>query len=110
MKYIILVIYDLEKSKSYELMLNSKNLSKKDRDDIIFTIKLIKKIYTIKFENIVYNYYNNLEFANQVLSAIETDDIAILSKRILLLDEILSDLNKNSIRDMSINKLFIKWV
>ena len=104
------LIYDLEKSKSYELMLNSKNLSKKDRDDIIFTIKLIKKIYTIKFENIVYNYYNNLEFANQVLSAIETEDIAILSKRILLLDEILSDLNKNSIRDMSINKLFIKWV
>ena len=104
------LVYDLEHSKSYELMVNSKNLSKKERDDIIFTIKLLKRIYTIKFENLVYNYYNNLEFANQVLDAIEINDVSILSKRILLIDEILSDLSKNSIRDMSINKLFIKWV
>ena len=104
------LVYDLEHSKSYELMINSKILSKKERDDLLFIIKLLKKIYTIKFENIVYNYYNNLEFANQVLDAIDIDDVSILSKRILLIDEILSDLSKNSIRDMSINKLFIKWV
>ena len=104
------LVYDLEHTNKYELMVNSKNISKKERDDIIFIIKLIKRIYTIKFENIVYNYYNNLEFANQVLSAIDTTDVAILSKRLLLLEEILNDLNKNSIRDMSINKLFIKWV
>ena len=104
------LIYDLEHTNKYELMVNSKNISKKERDEIIFIIKLIKRIYTIKFENIVYNYYNNLEFANQVLSSIDTTDVAILSKRLLLLEEILNDLNKNSIRDMSINKLFIKWV
>ena len=104
------LVYDLEHTNKYELMVNSKNLSKKERDDIIFIIKLIKRIYTIKFENIVYNYYNNLEFANQVLSAVDTTDVAIISKRLLLLEEILNDLSKNSIRDMSINKLFIKWV
>ena len=104
------LVYDLEHTNKYELMINSKNISKKERDDIIFIVKLIKRIYTIKFENIVYNYYNNLEFANQVLSAVETTDVAIISKRLLLLEEILNDLNKNSIRDMSINKLFIKWV
>ena len=75
------LIYDLEHTNKYELMVNSKNISKKERDDIIFIIKLIKRIYTIKFENIVYNYYNNLEFANQVLSAVETTDVAIISKR-----------------------------
>lgn len=104
------LVYDLEHTNKYELMVNSKNISKKERDDIIFIVKLIKRIYTLKFENIVYNYYNNLEFANQVLSAVETTDVAIISKRLLLLEEILNDLNKNSIRDMSINKLFIKWV
>lgn len=104
------LVYDLEHLKSYELMTNSKNLSKKERDEILFIFKLLKRIYTIKFENIVYNYYNNLEFANQVLDSISVNDISILSKKILLIDEIISDLNKNSIRDMSINKLFIKWV
>ncbi len=104
------ILYKLENSNKYELMVNSKDISKKERDDIIFIIKLIKKFYTIKFENIVYNYYIDLEFASPILDTIKCNDISILSKRILLLDEILSDLSRNSIRDMSINKLFIKWV
>jgi len=104
------LIHDLENKKNYELIADSKSISKKERDDILFTIKLLKRIYTIKFENIVYNYYNNLEFAKQILEVINTNNINILSKRILLLDEIQSDLLNNSIRDMSINKLFIKWV
>lgn len=104
------LLYDLEHNKKYELILNSKNISKKERDDIVFIVKLIKRIYTIKFENIVYNYYDNLEFAEPILKSVESEDISLISKRILLLEEILSDLNRNSIRDMSINKLFIKWV
>ena len=104
------LLYDLEHNKKYELIVNSKNISKKERDDIVFIVKLLKRIYTIKFENIVYNYYNDLEFAEPVLKAVESDDISILSKRIMLLEEILTDLNRNSIRDMSVNKLLIKWV
>lgn len=104
------LLYDLEHNKKYELILNSKNISKKERDDIVFIVKLIKRIYTIKFENIVYNYYDDLEFAEPILKSVESEDISLISKRILLLEEILSDLNRNSIRDMSINKLFIKWV
>ena len=104
------LLYDLEHNKKYELIVNSKNISKKERDDIVFIVKLIKRIYTIKFENIVYNYYDNLEFAEPILKSVESEDISLISKRILLLEEILSDLNRNSIRDMSINKLFIKWV
>lgn len=104
------LLYDLEHNKKYELIVNSKNISKKERDDIVFIVKLIKRIYTIKFENIVYNYYDDLEFAEPILKSVESEDISLISKRILLLEEILSDLNRNSIRDMSINKLFIKWV
>ena len=104
------LLYDLEHNKKYELIVNSKNLSKKERDDIVFIVKLLKRIYTIKFENIVYNYYNDLEFAEPILQAVEASDISLLSKRIMLLEEVLNDLNRNSIRDMSINKLFIKWV
>ena len=104
------LLYDLEHNKKYELIVNSKNISKKERDDIVFIVKLIKRIYTIKFENIIYNYYDDLEFAEPILKSVESEDISLISKRILLLEEILSDLNRNSIRDMSINKLFIKWV
>ena len=57
------LVYDLEHSKSYELMVNSKNLSKKKEMILLFIIKLLRKYIQLSLKILLYNYYNNLEFA-----------------------------------------------
>lgn len=93
----------------YLMMSETKSISKYDRIDIELIFKLIKKFYIIKYENITRDYYSDLEYAEQVLDAIITDDINILAKRINIIDKILEDLNYNVNKDLVINKFFILW-
>lgn len=99
----------LNDSPKYVLMAESKNISKREREDIDLLFKLIKKFYVLKYENIQLCLYNNLEYVGSILDTISTDDVSLIVKRIKILDNIINDLNVYVNKDLIINKFFIEW-
>ena len=93
----------------YQMMSKSDEISKLEREDILKIFKIIYRIYVIKFENIVNNEYNNVDYAQEILSMINEDDVAVIVKRIKLLEEFINDFKYNVNKDLFINKLFITW-
>ena len=99
----------LEDSPKYLLMSEAKSIKAKERFEINNIFNLIRKIYTIKFENIVNKEYNNLNYVKILLDLVKCDDISKLSKRIKCLDELLDDMQSNVNKELVINKLFLMW-
>ena len=93
----------------YMLISNSDDISKKERNEIDIIIRLIRKFYILKYENVLKNSYSDLEYASRILDNIVCSDINIIVKRIKLLDEIIDELNYNVNKNLIINKLFILW-
>ena len=90
-------------------MADSKTISKKERDEIDLLFKLIKKFYVLKYENIQLNLYNDLEYVENILDSITTNDLSIIVKRIKILDNIINEMNIYVNRDLIVNKFFILW-
>ena len=107
--YSMELIYKLNDSPDYVLMAGSKSLSSKDRTEVLEILNLIRKIYNIKYENLIYGKYDDKEYVQPLLEAITTDDLKIIVKRVKLLDNIINDFNFNVNKDLYINKLFILW-
>ncbi len=103
------IIECLNSDQSYERLAKVSSITAKEREDILKIFKLVYKIYVIKFENIVNNNYNNLEYAQELLGLIKTEDVSILTKRIKLLEEFLNDYRLNVNKDLFVNKLFMVW-
>lgn len=111
-KYYDITTYFINKMNNipkYELLANTKELSSKDRLDIEKIIKLMQKIYSIKFEDIISNTYSNISYAKQVLDLINTNDIEVLSKRLNALNTIIDDMKYNVNKDLIIYKFFLLW-
>ena len=90
-------------------MADSKTISKKERDEIDLLFKLIIKFYVLKYENIQLNLYNDLEYVENILDSITTNDLSIIVKRIKILDNIINEMNIYVNRDLIVNKFFILW-
>lgn len=103
------LVFKLNDSPDYALMAESKKLSSKERNEIEIILNLIRRIYKIKYENIMYGSYSDLDYAKNVLKSITTDDLKIIVKRVKLLDNIINDFNFNVNKDLFINKLFLLW-
>ena len=103
------IINILSYETKYQMMSKSDEISKLEREDILKIFKIIYRIYVIKFENIVNNEYNNVEYAQEILSMINEEDVTVIVKRIKLLEEFINDFKYNVNKDLFINKLFITW-
>lgn len=93
----------------FMLMADTKNIAKKERNELDLLFKILRKFYVIKYENIQNNLYNNLDFLNPILETIETNDISLIVKRIKILDNIINDLSVNVNKELIINKFFLCW-
>lgn len=93
----------------YSLMSDSKNISKREREEIDLLFKLIKKFYVLKYENIQLCLYNNLEYVENILTSITTSDVSLIVKRIKILDNIINSLSVYVNKDLIVNKFFILW-
>lgn len=107
--YVSKIINMLNGSCKYMLMSESKNFAKKERYEVEAILNLIRKIYTIKFENITLNKYSEYEFIANLLNLIETNDVKVIVKRINVLDNIINDFKINVNKELFINKLFLCW-
>ena len=99
----------LNSDRKYERLLRVGEISSCEREEILKIIKIFYKMYVMKFENVVNNEYNNLEYAQKVLEDIQEEDIIKLTNRIKLLEEFISDYKYNVNKELFINKLFILW-
>ena len=93
----------------YERIAKTGDFSSYEREEIIKIYKILYKMYVIKFENIVNNEYNNVEYAQIILDTIEESNISVLTNRIKLLEEFLNDFKINVNKELFINKLFMIW-
>ena len=103
------LVYKLNDASDYVLMADSKKYSSKERKEIEAILTLLKRIYIIKYENILNGSYSDLDYAKNILDAVISDDLKIIVKRINLLDNILNDFKFNVNKDLYINKLFMLW-
>ena len=102
------LIFLMNDSPKYILMVESKKLLTLERDEMLKLIKIIKNMYILKYK-ILMNEIKKAEYMEQILDNISTDDIILIVKRIKLLDNILNDLKFNVNKELIINKLFLKW-
>ena len=109
MGYVYKLIDILNSRRKYERLLRVGEISSCEREEILKIIKIFYKMYVIKFENVVNNEYNNLEYVQKVLEDIQEEDIIKLTNRIKLLEQFISDFKYNVNKDLFINKLFILW-
>lgn len=93
----------------YERLYKSNDITKYEREEIIKIFKIIHNIYVIKFENIINNEYNNLEYAQEILNIIDEKDPSLIAKRIKNIEQFLNDFKYNVNKELFINKLFITW-
>lgn len=107
--YTSKLITMLNGSPKYLLMSESKNFAKKERFEVEAILNMMRKIYTIKLENISLGKYSEYEFIGNLLNLIETNDIKMIVKRINVLDNIINDFKINVNKELFINKLFLCW-
>jgi len=93
----------------YERLYKANDITKYEREEIIKVFKIIHNIYVIKFENIINNEYNNLEYAQEILNIIDEKDPSLIAKRIKNIEQFLNDFKYNVNKELFINKLFITW-
>ncbi len=93
----------------YERLYKANDITKYEREEIIKIFKIIHNIYVIKFENIINNEYNNLEYAQEILNIIDEKDPSLIAKRIKNIEQFLNDFKYNVNKELFINKLFITW-
>ncbi len=93
----------------YSLMSESKNISKRERDEIDLIFKLIKRFYVLKYESIQLCLYGNLDYVTNIFDAIETNDVSVIVKRIKILDNIINELAVYVNKDLIVNKFFLLW-
>lgn len=103
------MVYNLENMPKYQLLRFLKEVSKKDRNDILEIMKLVLKIYTIKFENLLHSCYNELEFTDQILNLIQTKDEYELVKKINNINKIIRLISSNTNRDLTLTRLAVVW-
>lgn len=103
------LVEKLNDDTKFKLMVESKKISSKERSDIEVIIKLIRQMYIIKYQSLMYNKYQDLDFIERILKAIQTDDIPTIVKRIKIIGNIIEDLQYNVNKDLIINKLFLEW-
>lgn len=103
------VIATLNKDETYLRLADVSSISSLEREDILKIFKIIYRIYVIKFENIINNEYNNLEYAHQLFDLIECNDASILANRIKLLEQFINDYKYNVNKELFINKLYMVW-
>ena len=103
------MVYNLENMPKYQLLRFLKEVSKKDRNDILEIMKLVLKIYTIKFENLLHSCYNELEFTDQILNLIQTKDEYELVKKINDINKIIRLISSNTNRDLTLTRLAVIW-
>jgi DNA polymerase III gamma/tau subunit len=94
---------------NYERLYKANDITKYEREEIIKIFKIIHNIYVIKFENIINNEYNNLEYAQEILNIIDEKDPSLIAKRIKKIEHFLNDFKYNVNKELFINKLFITW-
>ena len=93
----------------YERIAKVADISSYEREDVIKLFKILYKMYVIKFENVLNNEYNNVEYAQGILESIQEEDVLKLTNRIKLLEEFLNDFKYNVNKELFINKLFMIW-
>ncbi len=103
------IIYNLENMPKYQLLRYLKDVAKKDRNDILEIFKLVLKIYTIKFENMLHSCYNELEFTEQIMNLIQDEDEYDLVKKINNINEIINLISNNTNRDLTLTRLAVMW-
>ena len=103
------IVYNLENLPKYQLLKYLKDISKKERNDILEIFKLVLKIYTIKFENRLHSCYNELEFTEQIINLIQDDDEYNLVKKINNINMIINLISNNTNRDLTLTRLAVIW-
>jgi DNA polymerase-3 subunit delta' len=103
------IVYNLENLEKYQLLKYLKDISKKERNDILEIFKLVLKIYTIKFENRLHSCYNELEFTEQIINLIQDDDEYSLVKKINNINMIINLISNNTNRDLTLTRLAVIW-
>lgn len=103
------LVEKLNDTPKFKLMSESKKISNKERTDMEVIIKLVRQMYIIKYQNLMYNKYYKLDFIDRILRAITTDDIQLIVKRIKTIEEIIENMKYNVNKDLIINKLFLTW-
>lgn len=104
--HLILLLNDNIK---YMLMSESKILAKKERFELDMIFVLLRKIYVLKYENIMFNKYIDNDLVLNLISKISSDDLNLIVKRIKILDNMIDDLKFNVNKELVINKFFIIW-
>lgn len=99
----------LNNQNAFDRIVKTNNLKAKEREEIVKIIKIVYRIYVIKFENLVNNEYNNLEYSHQLLDLIDIKDIGLITSRIKRLEEFLNEFKINVNKELFINKLCITW-
>lgn len=102
------LLFILNDSPKYVLMIETKKLINYDRDEIFKLIKILKNMYILKYK-VIMKEIDELEYMKQILDNITTNDIILIVKRIKLLDNILNDLKFNVNKELIFNKLFLMW-
>lgn len=103
------VIKVLDMPKAYERLTKIESLKSKEREEVLKIIKLVYRIYVIKFENLINNEYNNLDYSGQILDLIELSDVTKIANRIKRLEQFLNDYKMNVNKELFINNLCITW-
>lgn len=93
----------------YLLMLDVKQYSDLERNQIDLILNLLKKMYTIKYESILSDKYLNVDYVKNILDSIDSRDLKVIVNRIRLLDNIIEDSKFNLNKELMFNRLFIMW-
>jgi DNA polymerase-3 subunit delta' len=93
----------------YILMSESKKLSELERDQIDLLFKILKQMYTIKYQSITSDIYKTSDYVKVIIDNIDTNDLKLVVKRIRLLDNIMEDFKFNLNKELTFNRLFLMW-
>lgn len=99
----------LNDNQKYLLMIETKNIAKKERFELDLIFNLLKKFYILKYEYILSNKYSDIESVIRIIDTIMTSDLNLIVKRIKILDNIINDLKFNVNKELIVNKFFLLW-
>lgn len=94
---------------TYLLMLDAKKYGELERYQIDLVLKLLKKMYTIKYESILSNKYSDVDYVKNILEGIYSNELKVIVNRIRLLDNILEDSQFNLNKELLFYRLFLMW-
>lgn len=103
------LVSKLNTEPKYILMRDAKDLSKLERNEILCILKIIQRLYIIKYEYDNHGMHENTNYIQQINDAVVINDINIVVKRIKLLDNSINDFQLSLNRDLFVNNFFIRW-